>query len=193
MKRLSIVFMIFLFSLGLYVWMGYNHLTTGEEAVRQQWAQVMAIYERRLDLVEELSKTTKALSQTPSTGAALHALNIAQQGVLSLKKEKPYESQKALSHFEQAQKNLTSTLSQFFEVASKDPSLKENDVFLKEMATLKHTAHHIHLTRQRFNLTVNRFNGMLSQYPEKIFVMLGMVKPKFSFSNQNNSVLIFRF
>ena len=59
-KFLYIVLAVVLFA-GFYVWGVYNKLVTGDENVGNLWAQVESQYQRRFDLIPNLTASVKGI------------------------------------------------------------------------------------------------------------------------------------
>src|SRR3989338_5496509 len=127
----------------------YNALVGAEETVKQAWAQVENVYQRRLDLIPNLVETVKGYAAHEQetfiavTEARSKAAGTLSPGALS-------DPQK-LAQFQESQAALSSALSRLLVVVEKYPELKANENFLSLQAQLEGTENRIAVERGRFN------------------------------------------
>ena len=144
----------------------YNGLVRAEETVKQAWAQVENVYQRRLDLIPNLVETVKGYAaHERETLLAVTQARSRAAGTLS--PEILSDPQK-FAEFQQSQTALSSALSRLLVVVEKYPELKANENFLSLQAQLEGTENRISVERGRFNEAAQAFNTKLRQFPTNL-------------------------
>lgn len=147
----------------MLVWGAYNGLVRMDERVKQAWAQVENVYQRRLDLIPNLVETVK--------GYAAHEKSTFTEVTEARAKAAGATSADALSdpakfqQFQESQAALSSALGRLLVVVEKYPDLKANENFLSLQAQLEGTENRIAVERGRFNEAAQIFNTGLRQFP----------------------------
>ena len=169
MKKGLVVLLVILGVLGgLAVFFSgtYNGLVQADEGVKQAWAQVENVYQRRLDLIPNLVETVKGYAAQEKstfvevTEARAKAAGAIQPGVFN----DPVKFQQ----FQESQGALTSALGRLMVVVEKYPDLKSNENFFQLQAQLEGTENRIAVERGRFNEASQRFNTQFRQFPTNI-------------------------
>ena len=169
MKKGLIVLLVILGVLGLGVLFfsgTYNGLVRAEEAVKQAWAQVENVYQRRLDLIPNLVETVKGYAAHEKstfievTEARAKAAGTLNPGVIN----DPAKFQQ----FQESQAALSSALSRLMVVVEKYPDLKANENFLALQTQLEGTENRISVERGRFNQAAQLFNTQFRQFPTNV-------------------------
>ncbi len=144
----------------------YNGLVRSDEQVKQAWAQVENVYQRRLDLIPNLVETVKGYAaHEKSTFVEVTEARSKAAGTLSPDViNDPQKFQK----FQESMNQLSSALSRLMVVVEKYPDLKANENFLSLQAQLEGTENRITVERGRFNETAQAFNAKLRQFPTNI-------------------------
>ncbi len=145
----------------------YNHLVTTDEAVKSAWGQVQNVYQRRLDLVPNLVETVKgyaAHEQETFQGVVDARAKISQ---LNLSPE-IINDPELFAKFQQAQGNLSSTLSRLLAVVENYPDLKASANFLALQTQLEGTENRIAVERHRYNETARAFNTLRRVFPNVV-------------------------
>ena len=116
--------------IALIVWIIaiYNNLTIGRNKVKNAFAQIDTVLQRRFDLIPNLVETVK--------GYAAHEQSVFENVT---KARAGYMSAKTNAEKLEAENELTSTLKTLFAVAENYPELKSNQNFLKLQEDLKVT------------------------------------------------------
>ncbi len=146
---------------------GYNSLQLKEETVFKAWSDIEATLQRRADLIPNLVATVK--------GYAAHEQETLQQVVEARSKAtsiqlSPAElsNPAAMQQLQAAQGELSSALSRLMVVVERYPDLKANQGFLDLQNQLEGTENRINVARQRYNETVEMFNGSIRKFPESL-------------------------
>jgi LemA protein len=158
---------LMLFILTLLGGCGYNSLQVQEEAVFKAWADIEATLQRRGDLIPNLVETVKGYAKHEAE--TLEAVINARAKATSLKvSTDDLSNPTAMANFQAAQGGLTSALGKLMVVVEKYPDLKANQNFLDLQAQLEGTENRINVARQRYNKTVEEFNGAIRKFPASL-------------------------
>ena len=150
----------------------YNSLVSSEEKVKESWAQVENVYQRRLDLIPNLVQTVKgyAAHERQTLDSVVQArASIGQMKIGADVVNNP----EALAQFEKAQAGLSGALSRLLLVAEQYPNLKANENFLALQTQLEGTENRITVERRRFNEMSREFNVKIRIFPSN--VLAGMM------------------
>jgi len=163
---------------------GYNRLTTLDQAVNAQWAQVQNVYQRRSDLIPNLVSTVSGAANFEKSTLTEVTNARASVGRVQINPGSAPSDPQKLKEFEAAQGGLSSALSRLLVVAENYPNLKANSNFQALQAQLEGTENRISVERGRFNETVQSYNTTLRRFP---LVLIGPImgfsqKPYFAAS-----------
>jgi len=166
-KRLMLFLLTALLTLPTLSGCGYNQIQKNEEAVFAAWADVEATYQRRNDLIPNLVETVKgyAAHEKETLEAVTNArASVGQTQINTGDLANPA----ALQKFQQAQGELSGALSRLLVVAERYPDLKANQNFLDLQHQLEGTENRINVARQRYNKSVQDFNGSIRTFPNNL-------------------------
>ncbi len=166
MRYLQRVVLI-VFTAGLLGGCGYNSLQLQEEAVFKAWADIEATLQRRGDLIPNLVETVKGYAQheTQTLEAVINARAKASSVKLT---PGDLSNGAAMEQFQAAQGGLSSALGKLMVVVERYPDLKANQNFLDLQTQLEGTENRINVARQRYNKTVEEFNGAIRKFPASL-------------------------
>ena len=154
---------------------GYNSMVNKEESVTSQWAQVQNAYQRRADLIPNLVSTVKgyASHEQETFTAVVEARAKATQVNLN-----PDElTEEGIQKYQEAQEQVSSSLSRLLVTVESYPELKANQNFLTLQDQLEGTENRIAVERNRFNETARDYNQYIRRFPNVIYAgMLGFKK-----------------
>ena len=159
-----------------------NQFVSLDEAVKQQWAQVENVYQRRLDLVPNLVATVQGYATheretlTAVTEARAKVGQISSEGL-----QKVLDDPATFTRFQQAQGALSSALSRLMVVTESYPTLKANENFLDLQRQLEGTENRIAVERKRFNEVAQQFNTSIRLFPGSLIAGLSHLKEKIYF------------
>ena len=151
----------------------YNGLVGLDQAVRAQWGQVENVYQRRSDLIPNLVETVKGAAAfeketyTKVAEARAKVVQISGEGL-----GKILDDPEAFKRFQQAQGELSSTLSRLMAVSERYPDLKATAAFRDLQAQLEGTENRVAVERMRFNETAQAFNTKRAGFPTVLFAAL---------------------
>jgi len=143
---------------------GYNMLQKSEEAVFKAWGDVDSQLQRRSDLIPNLVATVKgyAAHEKETLEAVVEARAKATQVTI---KVEDLGDEEAMAKLQAAQDELSSALGRLLAVAEAYPDLKASQNFLDLQNQLEGTENRISVARQRYNETVESFNGSIRSFP----------------------------
>ncbi|MBI4970948.1 MAG: LemA family protein [Candidatus Omnitrophica bacterium] len=145
----------------------YNSIVSSEEGVKEAWAQVENVYQRRLDLVPNLVETVKGYAAHERQ--TLEEVVKARASVADMKVTPEMANDPdALAKFENAQKGLSSALSRLLVVVERYPDLKASQNFLALQSQLEGTENRIAVERRRFNEMARQFNTKIRVFPSNL-------------------------
>jgi LemA protein len=154
---------------------GYNSMVNKEESVTAQWGQVQNAYQRRSDLIPNLVSTVKgyASHEEETFTAVVEARSRATQVNIN-----PEElTDESLQQYQQAQGQVSSTLSRLLVTVESYPELKANQSFLALQDELAGTENRIAVERNRFNETARDYNQYIRRFPHVVYAgMFGFKK-----------------
>lgn len=139
----------------IYVAVAYNGLVKKEERVNQQWAEVQSTYQRRLDLIPNLVKVVKGVSEFEQgtleeiAAARAKALSGLQSTIVS---GESYAEQTRL------QDSLAASVNRLIIVVERYPALKGTAAYSALQTQLDGTERRIKVARQDFNAAVAEYN-----------------------------------
>ena len=170
MKRTNLIILGLIAVVFLFSGCGYNSMVKLDEKVSAQWAQVENVYQRRADLIPNLVNTVKGYANFEKD--VLTAVTEARAKATSVNVDASKLSPESIQQFQQAQGQLSSSLSKLLVVVEKYPDLKANQNFLELQAQLEGTENRITLERGRFNEVTQEYNSTIRSFPNNI--MAGM-------------------
>jgi LemA protein len=146
---------------------GYNTMQQAEERVFKSWGDVEATLQRRADLIPNLVETVKgyASHERETLEAVINARAKATSVKLSAD---DLSDPAAIERMQQAQGQISSSLSRLLVVAEQYPDLKANENFRDLQNQLEGTENRINVARQRFNQTAEEFNSMIRSFPNSV-------------------------
>lgn len=154
----------------------YNSLVEKREAVAKEWANVESAYQRRSDLVPNLVATVKGSANFEQQ--TLVDVTQARASATSIKLDPSKLSPEDIKKFDQAQGQLTGSLSRLLVSVEKYPDLKSTEAFRDLSAQLEGTENRINTERNRFNEAVNEYNATLQKFPANITASMFGFKTK---------------
>jgi len=159
---------------------GYNGLVKQDESVKKAWNNVQTEYQNRNDLVGNLVNTVKGaanfeqetLTKVIEARAKATSVNINADNLTPEK----------LAEFQQAQAQLSGSLSRLLVVAEQYPDLKATQNFTQLQGQLESIENNIKNSRKVFNEEINLYNTKVRSFPMNLLAgMFGFhAKPGFT-------------
>jgi LemA protein len=145
----------------------YNTFVQTEETVNGQWAEVETQYQRRADLIPNLVNTVKGYADFEQE--TLTGVIEARAKATSITLQADDLTPENIARFQDAQDQLSGSLSRLLVAVERYPDLKANQNFLELQAQLEGTENRIAVARRNFNQSVQGFNSNLRTFPNNIF------------------------
>ena len=167
-KNLTLlVVVIFILLLGGCGCNGYNNMVKLDETVKSQWGNVQSEYQRRTDLIPNLVSTVKGAAnfEQQTLTNVIEARSKATQVKIDANNLTPEK----IAEFQQAQGQVSSSLSRLLAVVENYPDLKATQNFRDLQAQLEGTENRIKVARNDFNGTVQDYNSTIRRFPNNIF------------------------
>ncbi len=158
----------------------YNGLVQQDENVKKVWNNVQSQYQRRADLIPNLVNTVKGeanfergtLNDVINARARATSMNVSPENLT------PENIQK----FQQAQGQLSGSLSRLLVTVEQYPNLRANDAFRNLQTQLEGTENRITVARNDFNASVQEYNSKVRTFPTTIFAGMMGFKPREGFT-----------
>ena len=150
----------------------YNRLVQARLAADAQWAQVEAQYQRRVDLIPELTGAVKGILVQERT--LLGALAQARAAYLSAPAGSPRRVEAA--------NDLERSLGRLLGVVEAYPQLRSADVVARLIDELAGTENRIAVERRRYNERVRVYNTLVQQFPSALLAGFGHFGPRAYFT-----------
>ena len=177
MNKTALIILSIIVIVALLFGGSYNSLVRKQELVSQNWGQVQASYQRRLDLIPNLVATVQAYAKHEKDTflAVTKARSMASNSMHTL----PPTSAAQLQKFSQSQDALSSVLSRLMLVVERYPDLKANQNFLALQQQLASTENLILNARQNFNTVTQHYDTAIRQFPGFLVAkLIGGFTPK---------------
>ena len=164
---------------------GYNQFQVGNEQVKASWSEVLSQYQRRADLIPNLVGVVKGQADFEKTTLQAVVDARAKATAIQASPELVNDPQ-AFQKFQQAQKELSGSLSRLLVVAENYPALRANQGFMELQAQLEGTENRITVARNRYIKAVQDYNITVHSFPSNLTAMaLGYKeKPNFAVDNE---------
>ncbi|AOS83024.1 hypothetical protein BIU88_02010 [Chlorobaculum limnaeum] len=168
----------FLLALVMLSGCGYNTMQQNEEAVNRAWGDLESQLQRRSDLVPNLVATVKGAANFEKE--TLQAVVEARAKATSIQLTPEMLSDPAaMSKFQAAQGQLSSSLSRLLVAVERYPDLKATQNFRDLQVQLEGTENRISVARQRYNEAAQVFNTSIRVFPNSITNSVALkLKPK---------------
>ena len=153
--------------LGVWGCSGYNSLVKEDESVKKSWNNVQTEYQKRYDLVDNLVNTVKGAAkfEQETLTQVIQARSKASSINLTTDQLTPENIQK----FDQAQSELSGSLSRLLVSVERYPELKATENFMKLQGQLEGIENDVRVSRTNFNESVNKYNTKVRSFPTNIF------------------------
>ncbi|MBK7884382.1 MAG: LemA family protein [Chitinophagaceae bacterium] len=185
MKRYTFIIVAILVAIAVFFIVTYNSLIKKEEAVKKQWSEVQATYQRRIDLIPSLVNVVKGQADFESTTLLqiTEARNKAAAVTIS-------GDEIAAGKFNQQvklQDDLASAANKLLISLEAFPALKGTAAFAGLQAQLEGTERRIKFARKDFNEAIASYNNSVRNFPAKIVAGMFGFKPREGFQSDTGA------
>ena len=153
--------------LGVWGCSGYNGLVKQDESVKKSWNNVQTEYQKRYDLVDNLVNTVKGAAKFEQE--TLTQVIQARSKASSIQLNADQLTNENIQKFDQAQSELSGSLSRLLVSVERYPELKATENFMKLQGQLEGIENDVRVSRTNFNESVNKYNTKVRSFPTNIF------------------------
>ena len=144
----------------------YNGMVSSRESVNTAWSKVESQYQRRSDLIPNLVNTVKGAANFEQE--TLTKVIEARSKVTQIKVDA--NNPEDIARFQQAQGQVSSSLSRLLAVAENYPQLKATENFKDLQSQLEGTENRITVARNDFNDAARSYNTKIKSFPANLLV-----------------------
>ncbi|KAF5031563.1 LemA family protein [anaerobic digester metagenome] len=162
-----ILVLIILLPIGIWMWRAYNRMVTKDELVTKQWANVENVYQKRMDLVQNLVNTVKGMADFEKS--TLTAVIEARSKASSVNINAENLDEETFAKFQQAQDEFSGALSKLMVVMEQYPQLQAVEGFKNLMNDLKGIENEILAQRNAYNEVAMDYNRYIRTFPRNLF------------------------
>ena len=166
MKKSTIVWIVIIALIVVWGIRIYNNMVNQEETVTKAWANVENQYQRCADLIPNLVNTVKGYAAHEKE--TLQAVVDARTKATSINIDAENMTAEELQKFQEAQKEVGSSLGRLIAIAENYPDLKANQNFLELQSQLEGTENRISVERKNFNDAVKTYNAFVRRFPQTL-------------------------
>ena len=163
----------------------YNKMVLLRENVTKQWSNVENVYQRRLDLIQNLVSTVKGYADFEKE--TLTQVIEARSRATSTTIDPNNLTAENLQQFQAMQGALSSALSRLLVVVERYPELKANQNFLELQAQLEGAENRIAVERRKFNETAQAYNTYIKLFPKNIYASIFNFEEKAYFTAEEEA------
>jgi len=142
----------------------YNGMVSSRESVNTAWSKVELQYQRRSDLIPNLVNTVKGAANFEQE--TLTKVIEARSKVTQIKVDA--NNPEDIARFQQAQGQVSSSLSRLLAVAENYPQLKATENFKDLQSQLEGTENRITVVRNDFNDAARSYNTKIKSFPANL-------------------------
>src|SRR5215204_5621485 len=183
MRRSSPILWVILALVLILVFVGcgsYNGLVGQDETVKNAWNKVQSDYQRRADLIPNLVNTVKVEAKF-ERGTLNDVIN-ARARATSMQVSPDNLTPENIEKFQQAQAQLSGSLSRLLVTVEQYPNLRANDAFRNLQTQLEGTENRIAVARNDFNGAVQEYNTRVRRFPTNILAGITGFHPREGFT-----------
>ena len=158
----------------------YNGLVTQDETVKNSWNKVQSDYQRRADLIPNLVNTVKG--EASFERGTLNDVINARARATSTQLNADDLTPENIERFQQAQAQLSGSLSRLLVTVEQYPNLRANDAFRNLQTQLEGTENRIKVSRNDFNDAVQTYNTQVRRFPTAMFAGVLGFRPRQGFT-----------
>lgn len=162
MKKVWLPVVLVLLGLGIYTTSAYNGFVAKDEEVKKSFAELQAVYQRRVDLLPNLVAVVKANSEFEKT--VLQQVTEA-RALAARATQTALPQGEAFSNLEKTQGELAMAANRLVAVIENYPNLRATDAFTRLQTQIEGTERRIKLARKDFNEAVQHYNKSVRAFP----------------------------
>lgn len=145
----------------------YNSFVNYDENVEKAWSDIETQYQRRSDLIPNLVNTVKGYAEFEKGTFVEVTEARAKAGSIQLNVDQL--TPENLKRYQEAQSQLTGSLSRLLATFERYPELKANQGFLDLQKQLEGTENRIAVARRDYNGVVTEYNKSIRRFPSSFY------------------------
>ena len=142
----------------------YNGMVASRESVNTAWSKVESQYQRRSNLIPNLVNTVKGAANFEQETLTKVVEARAKATQIKVDANNPDD----IAKFQQAQSEVSSSLSRLLAVAENYPQLKATENFKDLQSQLEGTENRITVARNDFNDAARSYNTKIKSFPANL-------------------------
>lgn len=167
---------------------GYNQFQTLDEETKSAWQNVLNQYQRRADLIPNIVESVKG--ETDFEKSTLNEVIKARADATSIQMTpEMLNDPAAMKKFQEAQGQLSGSLSRLMLVVERYPDLKANKAFADLRVQLEGTENRISVARDRYIEATKQYNILTRQFPTNLTAMVFGYDTKAGFTVENEKAI----
>lgn len=169
-NSLTIIILVLLGILCIQGCSKYNSFVDYDENVEKAWSDVETQYQRRSDLIPNLVNTVKGYAEFEKGTFVEVTEARAKAGSINLDIDDL--TPENMKRFQDAQSQLSGSLSRLLATFERYPELKANQGFLDLQKQLEGTENRIAVARRDFNGVVTSYNKAVRKFPSSFYASI---------------------
>lgn len=169
-NTLTIIILVLLGILCMQGCSKYNTFVSYDEDVEKAWSDVETQYQRRADLIPNLVNTVKGYADFEKN--TFIEVTEARSKATSINISADDLTEENLRRFQEAQSQLTGSLSRLLATFERYPELKANRGFLDLQKQLEGTENRITTARRDYNGVVTEYNKTVRKFPSNFYASI---------------------
>lgn len=161
-----IIPIVIILLVGMYVANVNNNAVEKQEEAQTAWSDVESSYQRRSDLIPNLVKTVEGAADF-ERGTLTDVIE-ARSKATQVKIDPSNLDEADMQRFQEAQNEVSSTLSRLLVTVERYPELKATENFQTLQSQLEGTENRINISRNRYNAAVKEYNVYVRKFPQKM-------------------------
>lgn len=163
---IGVIAIVLIAIVGFWGMKTYNGFVSQDENVKEKWANVNTVYQKRANLIPNLEKTVKSYAKFESE--TLTKVIEARSNATSIKIDPTNMTAQDLQKFQAAQGQLTGALSRLMMVVEKYPDLKANQQYINFQREYTAIENSLRMETVNFNKAVKTYNETVRRMPANI-------------------------
>jgi LemA protein len=164
----------------------YNGLVKKSQVVETSAAQIQADYQRRNDLIPNLVSTVKGAANFEQTTL----IQVVEARANATKVNLNVNDPASIAAFQNAQSQVSSSLSRLLVVAENYPQLTATESFKGLQTQLEGTENRIAVSRKDFNNAVQSYNTAVKVFPGSVIASLFGFEAKVYFEAESGAQVV---
>lgn len=167
---------------------GYNRFQALDEETKAAWQNVLNQYQRRADLIPNIVESVKGEANFEKS--TLNEVIQARANATGIQMTpEMLNDPAAMQKFQQAQGQLSGSLSRLMLVVERYPNLKANQAFADLRVQLEGTENRITVARDRYIQTTKQYNILTREFPTNLTAMMFGYDTKAGFTVENEKAI----